>query len=292
VVPDWQRVAEVRGRELAGLRLAADRAPKTKKGVKTLRPVRANLGLAADYRRRLERLVVEMEASVLYWVRAQYRADPPATALDEAPAASLRRSVQGLRRQWFRRFNDASAKLARWFARSARARSDRVLAKILRDGGWAVEFKTTPGVRDVIHSAVAENVALIRSIPQRYLLEVEGAVARSVQAGRDLHQLTEDLMKIRGVTRRRAELISRDQNNKVTAAITRARYSDLGITDAIWVHSHAGKQPRPTHLKNDGKKYRVKDGWYDPDPRVKRHIQPGELINCRCFSRPVVPGFS
>jgi uncharacterized protein with gpF-like domain len=89
-----------------------------------------------------------------------------------------------------------------------------------------------------------------------------------------------------------AALIARDQNNKATAVFVRVRQKQAGITKAMWLHSHGGKEPRKTHLANDGKLYDPAKGWFDPDPKVRRHIYPGELINCRCSSITVVPGFS
>ena len=65
-----------------------------------------------------------------------------------------------------------------------------------------------------------------------------------------------------------AVIIARDQNNKATASMTRARQNELGITEAIWVHSGAGKHPRPTHVAMNGAKYDVKKGMWDP--AVKR----------------------
>jgi hypothetical protein len=77
-------------------------------------------------------------------------------------------------------------------------------------------------------------------------VNIEGLVMRSVQTGRDLGQLMKDLQEQFGVTRRRAAFVARDQNNKATASMTRARQHEPGITQAIWVHSGAGKHPRPT----------------------------------------------
>jgi uncharacterized protein with gpF-like domain len=93
------------------------------------------------------------------------------------------------------------------------------------------------------------------------------------------------------VTKRRAALISRDQNNKATAVITRVRQQELGVAEAIWVHSTAGKTPRPTHVKagRERVRYAIAEGWYDP--HEKKNVWPGELINCRCVSRAVIPGF-
>jgi len=56
------------------------------------------------------------------------------------------------------------------------------------------------------------------------------------------------------------------------------------------VHSGAGKHPRPTHVAMNGKKYDVNIGMWDE--AVKRWVYPGEGINCRCISRPVISGFS
>ncbi|QPF88151.1 phage head morphogenesis protein [Bradyrhizobium genosp. L] len=233
-----------------------------------------------------------MAASYLYWVKATYRANEPAIAQDETPAVALKRRISRLGAQWTKKFDQAADDLAKWFAEAASKRSSAALRSILKKGGFSVEFKLTPAVRDILQATIAENVSLIKSIPSQYLTNVEGLVMRSVTAGRDLAQLTKDLQEQHGVTRRRASRIALDQNNKATAAITRARQVDLGITEAIWVHSGGGKHPRPTHLKagRERTKYTIKDGWYDP--AVGKNIWPGELVNCRCVCRAVVPGFS
>jgi uncharacterized protein with gpF-like domain len=141
-------------------------------------------------------------------------------------------------------------------------------------------------------ATVQENVALIRSISSEFHTQVEGMVMRSVTAGRDLSELTRELQHRFGVTRRRAELISRDQNQKATASLRRVRETSLGITEAIWLHSAGGKTQRRTHVKNSGKKFDLNLGWFDPDPKVRKYILPGELINCRCTWKAVVKGFS
>jgi uncharacterized protein with gpF-like domain len=56
------------------------------------------------------------------------------------------------------------------------------------------------------------------------------------------------------------------------------------------MHSHAGKHPRPTHQRMDGKRFKIADGMYDQ--AEGRKVHPGELPNCRCSSRPVLKGYS
>jgi uncharacterized protein with gpF-like domain len=266
------------------------RRPMKKSGA--LRGVRANAGLEAVYRKRLLCLVDAMQASVEYWLKSAYRKNEPAIiAMDATPAAELQKAIRRMVRQWQKNFNEGAEELARFFARSVRSRSDRQLMAILKKAGFTVRFTTTPAMRDVMRATVEQNVQLIKSIPQQYLTQVQGAVMRSVQTGRDLGSLSAELRQQFGVTRKRAALISLDQNNKATSAMVKVRQMELGIEKGIWRHSHAGKEPRPTHLANDGKLFSVSRGWFDPDPKVRRHIMPGELIRCRCFWQPVVEGF-
>lgn len=253
-----------------------------------LRPVRPAAALQAAYAQRLLQLVDEMHRSVLYWITAAYRADPPRMAQDATPASKLQRTVRALRRRWEKQFDGMAAKLATYFAQAAEDRNSRVLKKILKDAGFTVKFRMTPAQRDVVEAIVNENVSLIKSIPQHYLTQVEGAVMRSVTAGRDLGTLTTTLQKQYGSTRRRAELIARDQNNKATAMLQRARQLELGMEKAVWVHSSAGKVPRPAHVKMNGGTFDIAKGMWDP--HEKKYVLPGELINCRCFSRPLLPG--
>lgn len=262
---------------------------------KTLRPVHPNAGIEAAYRKQLTGAVDEMHRSIMRFVVASYRKQEPritVLAQDERPADVLRRTIKELSRRWLRKFDNMADRLADHFAQSIERRSGDALRKILKDGGWTVEFQLTPAMRDIMAASIQENVALIKSIPRQYLDQVEGIVMRGVQVGRDIGQISKDLEQRLGVTKRRAALIARDQSEKTTSAFVRARHLELGITEAIWVHSGGGKHPRPSHLKagRERVKYDVAKGWLDPDEG--KHIHPGELINCRCVSKPVVPGFS
>ena len=272
----------------APLLLAQDAAPKRREP----RPVRPSAAIEAEYRRKLLKLITEMQRSVIYWTSATYRQNEPRIAQDELPAIILGRRVRDLSRRWRSRFDDLAQELARFFAKSIAQRSDVALKRSLERGGMSVAFRMTPAMRDVLRAVIQENVSLIRSIPAQYFTQVEGYVARSVQTGRDLKQLSDDLQRNFGVTKRRAHLISRDQNNKATANLQRARQLELGIKQAVWLHSGGGKEPRPSHLKagRDKVVFDLAKGWWDPSE--KKFILPGELINCRCVSKPVIPGFS
>lgn len=258
---------------------------------KVVRSVQPNVGVELAYQRELLKLIRQMHDSVTYWTKARYRGNEPVIAQDaKTPAVQMRMIISKLRTQWTKRFDKAAKELAQYFARDVSERTDAQMKLILKKAGISVKWTMTPAQKDIMSATVQQNVALIKSIPQQYLNEVEGAVMRSVQAGRDLATLSKELQKKFNVSKRRAALIATDQNNKATSAFQRARQQELGITEAVWMHSSAGKEPRPTHVAMNGKKYDVSKGMWDSDE--KAYVWPGQLINCRCTSKSVIPGFS
>ena len=252
----------------------------------TCEAVRPNLGVEYNYQRRLDRLIDLMTRSVTAAVLRTYRSAPPRMAADESSPAALRATIAKLSTQWESRFDDFAQTAGKKFARDSAGATDRAFAESLRRAGFTVKFQATRVVNEIIQATIAEQVNLIKSIPAQYLTQVQGAVMRSVTTGRDLGTLSAELQAQFGVTKRRAATIARDQNNKSTAAITRARQADLGITHAIWLHSAGGKVPRPEHVAMSGKPYEIAKGAF----LEGKWTWPGVEINCRCVSKSIIPG--
>lgn len=259
----------------------------THKPVK-IRAVRPNLGVEAAYQRKLDALIARMNRAVVTAIRETWEDKPPIMASDESSPAALRALFGRLGQEWSRAFADFAAGPGRSFAREAVGTADRSFAAGLKKAGFTVKFTMTPAANEVMQATIAEQVGLIKSIPEQYLTQVQGAVMRSVQVGRDLGSLAKELEHQFGVTKRRAALIARSQNNLATASITKARQLELGITQAAWLHSAGGKIPRASHVANSGKVYDVAKGWYDPDEG--KFVLPGQLINCRCVAKSIIPG--
>lgn len=253
----------------------------------TLRAVQPNAGIEARYRKRLNALIEEMSASIQYWIGATYRSNFP-VAQDETGTEALQRAMNAVAAQWLRKFDAGAEKLGDWFAEKSRNYSDGALKQILKDSGFAVDFKMTETMRDTYQAVIAEQVGLIKSIASQHLTHVQTLVMQSVQKGGDLHGLAKQLESQYGVTKRRAALIARDQNVKATAVMTRVRQREIGVTTAIWKHSHAGKAPRPSHVAADGQEYDIEKGMLLDGVWT----WPGVEINCRCVSRPKIAGFT
>lgn len=242
------------------------------------------------YQRAMLALIEEMDASILYWLTAQYRDNPPALAQDALPSREMKKKFQELAKRWNRKFEKAAPKIAEAYLDGAFKATNSAMRMALKDAGIAVKMQISPAMKDALNASLDENVGLIRSIPQRYLQQVEGVISRAYANGRGLDSMVRSLKKLYPKAKTRAVLIARDQSNKATAVMVRARQMDLGITEAIWIHSHGGKTPRPEHLKANGRRYKIAEGCPIKNEHGElEYIQPGEKINCRCVSRPILP---
>ena len=272
--------------------LRADPPEHSRKPV-TVRAIHPSAAVHAWYFAELEKLITEMRESVERGVLAAYGATtPPELAADAPPrnpSLLLKAALRKWGGLWVSKFDKLSLDLGRKFARKSFAITQTQMRAAFKDAGFTVKFDPTPGSLAAYQAVVAQQVNLIQSIPEEYLKSVETQVWQSVMRGSDMHALSTELRKTYDLTVERAALIARDQNAKAKAVIERARRQELGITHAIWQHSAGGKVPRATHVAMSGKAYPLAQGMWDP--AVERYILPGELINCRCTSKAVIPAF-
>lgn len=255
-------------------------------------PLRPSAAIRVAFQRRLDTAIDQMGRDVTHAIAAAYKLDPPEHLIlygqDASPTVLLSRAVAAMARKWLRKFDTLADQLARHFATDIKDRNDKQLREQMRAAGFTVRFKATKAMNDAYQAVRQENVDLIRSIPAQHMQGVSSLVMQSVQTGRDLGTLTRELTKRTGITKRRAARIALDQNNKATAVMQRARWLELGITKARWLHSAGGKKPRPEHVAFSGKVYDVARG-HDFD-NGEGTVWPGTAINCRCVSTPIIPG--
>ncbi len=278
-------------------------------GVRQGKPIGSNAGLESAYRRKLDELVRDMSDSMIYWLRAEYRKQEPRIEAynepsarvpdrsvpaprvtgDASPVSDLLDRLRKQRRRWIRRFNERADAVADWFSRAAlRSADTQTKASLSELAGFTVQFQSNRALDTVLQSTIAENVALIKSIPQQYALEVEGIVMRGVREGRNLGFVTDELQHRYEITSRRANTIARDQTHKAMQSMSRARLKQNGITRATWVHVGGTTDPRPSHVAAHGQEFDIAEGLEIEGEK----IFPGEKINCRCRMRPVVASFS
>lgn len=261
---------------------------KTKKS-KTLRPVNYNAGNMVWYQHQMMELVRDMQKEVKSQVLLIVADNP--MAMDANPVKLLRHALQSLAKKWIDRFVLQSVPTATEFTAKTTSAVDRSLLASARKDGMTINMQWTPAMLEKQEAVIAENVALIRSIPAQYFTEVESMVFRSLAKGGDRKTLSDEIEasfgKRLGITRRRAEFIARDQTRKASSALSSARQQAAGITEGEWIHSGGGSVPRHSHVVAGKERRRFSlakgcliDGEY---------IMPGQLPNCGCTWKPVLP---
>ena len=192
--------------------------------------------------------------------------------------------IDYLLEQWSKRLDRLGYTISKRFINRNRATFDKRFMQELKKAGFTVNFQLSPQIEDILEASVKENVGLIKSIGVDYLERVQQQVWSGVASGYDLGQIAKDLSKSYGISDRRAKNIAIDQGAKAHAVIERERRKEAGITQAVWLHSHAGKVPRPSHVKANGKVFDIEKGLYLDGVWTL----PGVQINCRCGSASIV----
>lgn len=205
-------------------------------------------------------------------------------------AVSMKKVIGSLSKKWASIFNQNAQMVFEGFEKKLNRDNRVILAESLKKmtGGKAVDIpNTTEAMKPIITASIAENVALIKSIPQEYLKRVEGAVMRSiVNGGVGASEVMKEIEHIGASTNKRASLIARDQTKKITVAVNSERMKSVGVKKFRWVHSSGSAVPRPLHVKYNGMTFSVDDPPIIDEKTGERGM-PGQLINCSCIAVPV-----
>lgn len=145
---------------------------------------------------------------------------------------------------------------------------------------------TEPNLAPLVDAFVTENVALIRTVPQRYLENVEGVVLRGVTSGTLPRDIAAQLAEAEGVAERRAALIARDQVGKFYGRLNEVRQKRIGVKHYTW-ETVGDNRVRPEHEEREGNTYSwTAEDATDDAPFLGAEEQPGQPVNCRCGATP------
>lgn len=142
------------------------------------------------------------------------------------------------------------------------------------------------GMREYVQAASFQNAELIKSVPEEHLKRVETAVLGGVRGGDSPSRIARRIREATGVTRRRAELIARDQTSKLTSEITEKRQKQAGVKYFKWVTS------KDARVGDDHRRAAERDVGYGPGvyrwDRPPPEGVPGNATRpaCRCVAVP------
>lgn len=248
---------------------------------------------AQRYQRSLDFLIDKMKKEYEREIKRVYKQQGEwgKEAVTDANIASLMKSViNRLGKKWQSIFNKNAKPIFEKFEGKLDRDNKVILTESIKKmtGGKIVDIpNTTESMKPIIVAKIAENVSLIKSIPQEYLKRVEGAVMRSISnGGIGASEVMTEIQKIGHSTDKRAAFIARDQTKKITVAISSERMKSTGVRKFKWNHSHGSAEPRSLHVKYDGEIFEF-DNLPIIDERTGERGLPGQLIGCNCFITPV-----
>lgn len=250
-----------------------------------------NASAMTRYSNALNRLVNEMVKDYRSELKSLFNKVPPIITSDANTASQARILLNKLYERFNKRFRDQSKSIIERIFGQIDSFSNKNLNQSLKElsGGLAIKTPDIPAaLKEAATAAIAENVSLIRSIPEQFHKQIEGAVMRSLMpGGNGLQDVTQAIRKYDGITKNRADFIARDQTRKITTVINTTRAQSAGVKKFQWIHTGGSAEPRPLHLELDGQIFSFND-LPVIDERTGETGLPGQLPNCSCTWRPIV----
>jgi uncharacterized protein with gpF-like domain len=149
-----------------------------------------------------------------------------------------------------------------------------------------VKFDRSRVANPEIIQLITDYVMNLEGIDKQKTEKLLPVAIESVARGGDLAYLSNFLQNECGFDKKRAANVSVTLHTQTTSLLQIQRQKNIGIQYAVWLHSHAGRHQRPSHIAADGKIFCIDKGMMING----EWVFPGRLISCRCSSRPLIPG--
>ncbi len=169
------------------------------------------------------------------------------------------------------------------FARRTSTHQREQLNKQIRSAVGVDVVGTDPNIAPRIADFTAENVALIKSIPQKYFDDVEKRLMAGLRDGSRAEEIAAEFEERFGISEASARLVANDQIGKLYGELNQVRQEALGVTSFVW-ETDQDERVRESHAELQGQAFR----WDDLPEVDGEEASPGSPINCRCWASPVL----
>lgn len=268
------------------------RALKSKKRVQKWPRSRPPKNLERAYQKdllsmsaRMKQIVSKILVDQLPKIVASANDQRPGERMDDAGDAmtTAKRLIEQAKKLFSQEYNQTE------IARIAKARGQSVSdfnRDIIENG-----FKRVAGVDVILREPylqgelelfTAQNVNLITSLSEKTFSEIEGKVYSGLSSGTRWENIADDIEERFNVSESRANLIARDQINKINGQLNGLRQQELGVSKYVW-RTSLDERVRETHVELEGTEH----AWNEPPSEG----HPGEAIQCRCSAEPVLDEF-
>lgn len=146
-------------------------------------------------------------------------------------------------------------------------------------------IKNEPWLNGVLKDWTAQNVSLIKGIPDFAIDQMQETITNSVLRGDSMTFMKKLVGNVLNDSDRRLKLIARDQTNKLYGALTKFRSQANGWDFYEWSDSNDARV-RPDHARLDEKIFRFSEPpiIVTTGKRAGTRGNPGDDIQCRCVS--------
>lgn len=250
------------------------------------------------YRKKLRSLTDRMTKEVNKKVLSLFRSNAAEefkeeqeilSAMDESISSMSRILMNKLTNKWQQIFASHSKDYAEQMVKGELVASNKSLTRSLKSMSVDVTLTSSfipKNIKEIAKAAIAENIGLIKSIPDEYMQKITGTVMRAITSGGNIQLLQKTLSKYEGITERRVKNIADDQTRKAYNSINAQRMMDVGVKKFMWIHSGGGQKPRQEHIELNGKIF----SFDDPpiiDSKTGERGLPSVLVNCACTLKPI-----
>lgn len=183
--------------------------------------------------------------------------------------------------------------------RSERAESARSWKEAVTKGTSSrmlyelVQKEMNGPVGNMVHALIADQVGLIKTIPNNWARWVVDYIYRETLKGKRPEQIEKELReKLPEYCTRNLKCVARTESAKANAAIVQARAEMCGIQAYFW-RCVADERSRDSHIGMDGVLVFYNDppnpeALFPGNGKPYGNYHAGNTFNCRCFQEPVV----
>lgn len=248
--------------------------------------------IGIQYNAKLQRLVKQVKADIAKEVMPLVRQLAPeytqdAVATTDAWSDLILSAMSRLMQKWqSERVSSGANRMAAEFVQSSLKKSERDLGK---SAGIDV-FSGSSVMQDYLKASAQQNAQLIKSIPAKYLEEVQTLVMANMRSGMRPGFIEKALKEQFGVTQRRAKVIARDQTSKIQGELAEKQQKSAGFEYFQWIDSDDSRvRHRHSEIANKVTAYGKGIYRWDNLPLSAdgKPIKPGSDYQCRCIARPV-----
>lgn len=265
-----------------------------------LKGVKPNAGIEKQYLKKLLDFSRTMNKSFKFWLRDLIKENISEISFFNR----LKSDFESLGLFWENKANELSQTLP--FEIITKINNENQF-KNKKENGFNIQKITPENIQAVINARIDENIALIKTIPQKDIMRYKSIIFNNIQnfnkegLTQNISTINKQLTGAQKIAEYEVRRIVRDQIKKATEQLNQAKMQNLGYEFYQWQTMNDDRVSGKPGGKYKGRP--KKGGHYHLNKKYYRYDTPtaiisvehgasikgtcGQRVNCRCISKPV-----